>query len=140
MQRVLFLFLFLIFLAGFFLAPVLSSKAPDLISDADDFFQGEEDAIKVWITAYSSSPDETDDTPNTTASQTRVRDGIVAANFLPFGTLIKIPEFFGDKIFVVEDRLHRRKKWVVDIWMPSKEEALEFGSYLTNIVVVQRPD
>ena len=40
---------------------------------------------RVWLTAYSSSVDETDDTPFITASGKHVRDGIVATNFLPFG-------------------------------------------------------
>ena len=90
----------------------------------------------VWITAYSSTPEETDDTPFITASMTQVRDGIVAANFLDFGTEIRIPRLFGDKVFVVEDRMHRRKKNFVDIWMPSKMEALEFGIHHTDIVIL----
>ena len=36
----------------------------------------------VTITAYSSTPDQTDSTPFITAYNTFVRDGIVAANFL----------------------------------------------------------
>ncbi len=91
---------------------------------------------KVWVTAYSSSPDETDDTPFETASMTYVRDGIIAANFLPFGTKILIPELFGDKIFVVEDRMHERKRDFVDIWMSSKEEALRFGINRAEIVIL----
>jgi len=91
---------------------------------------------RVWLTAYSSSVDETDDTPFITASGKHVRDGIVATNFLPFGTKIKIPKVFGDKIFIVEDRMHPRKKGIVDIWMPSKKEALRFGSFKADIVVV----
>src|SRR3989338_6396754 len=39
---------------------------------------------EVWVTAYSSSPDETDDTPFITASGGDVRDGVMAAYFLPF--------------------------------------------------------
>ena len=50
------------------------------------------------ITGYSSTPQETEDTPFLTASGKKVRDGIVANNFLPFGTKIKIPKIFGDKI------------------------------------------
>jgi len=92
---------------------------------------------KVWLTAYSSSVDETDDTPFITASGKRVRDGIVATNFLPFGTKIKIPKVFGDKIFVVEDRMHPRKVGIVDIWMPSKKEAIKFGSFKADIVVLE---
>lgn len=96
----------------------------------------EEDPLKVWVTAYSSSPDETDDTPTITASQTEVRDGVVAANFLPIGTQIMIPELFGEKVFAVEDRMHHRKKNFVDIWMPSKEDATNFGIVKATIVVV----
>src|SRR3989344_1966573 len=62
----------------------------------------------VAASAYSSTPDQTDDSPFITAWNTRVRDGIIAANFLPFGTKIKIPDAYGDKIFIVEDRMNRR--------------------------------
>jgi 3D (Asp-Asp-Asp) domain-containing protein len=91
---------------------------------------------KAWITAYSSSPDETDDTPFITAMGTATRDGVVATNFLPFGTKVKIPSLFGDKVFVVEDRMHPRKTNVLDIWMPNKQKALRFGASYTDIVVV----
>ena len=92
--------------------------------------------MAVWITAYSSTPEETDDTPFTTASGSAVREGIVATNLFPFGTHITIPDLFGDRIFVVEDRMHRRKKNFLDIWMPSKDYALEFGIQCANISVV----
>lgn len=90
----------------------------------------------VWVTAYSSTPDQTDSTPFITASGTRVKDGVIAANFLPFGTIIKIPALFGDKIFTVEDRMHPRKKKVVDVWMPSTKKALSFGAHKTKIVLL----
>jgi len=82
---------------------------------------------KVLVTAYSSSPDETDDTPFETASGSSTRDGIVAANFLAFGTNIKIPDKFGNKNFTVEDRMAPRHKNRVDVWFPTKQQALEFG-------------
>jgi len=91
---------------------------------------------KVWITAYSSTPEETDDTPFITASMTKVRDGIIATNLLPFGTKIMIPKLFGKKIFVVEDRMHERKVNFVDIWMPTKKDALNFGITYSEIVVI----
>lgn len=91
----------------------------------------------VWITAYSSSFDETDDTPYITAYGTPTRDGIVATNLLPFKTKIKIPEIFGDKIFTVEDRMHERKTNFVDIWMPSKEQALKFGIHYSKILILE---
>ncbi len=85
--------------------------------------------LDVWVTAYSSSPDETDDTPFVTASGSTVRDGVAAANFLPIGSKFRIPKMFGDKIFTVEDRMNPRYDGVqiVDVWMGSKEQAIDFG-------------
>ena len=93
-------------------------------------------SLRVWVTAYSSTPEETDDSPFTTASGKQVREGIVATNLLPFGTKIKIPKIFGDKVFIVEDRMHRRKINFVDIWMPTRKEAQEFGITSAEIIVL----
>lgn len=91
----------------------------------------------VLVTAYSSTPDQTDDTPFITAKGTYVRDGIVAANFLPFGTKVRMPEIYGDKIFVVEDRMNRRYWHVVDIWFPDRASALEFGVKRVKIEILE---
>jgi len=93
--------------------------------------------LVVSITAYSSTPDQTDSSPFITARGTYVRDGIVAANFLPFGTKIKIPELFGDKIFVVEDRMNSRYWHKVDIWFPERHDALEFGIKTAKIQIIE---
>ena len=90
----------------------------------------------LWVTAYSSSPDETDDDPFITANGKFVRDGFAATNILPFGTKIKIPSLFGDKIFTIEDRMHYRKTNVVDIWMESKEKALKFGAHYVEVIIL----
>ena len=92
--------------------------------------------INVAITAYSSCPTETDGDPFITASGEWVRDGIVAANFLAFGTELKIPELYGEKVFIVKDRMHPRKTYQVDIWFPSKQEAVEFGAHYTYVELV----
>jgi len=92
--------------------------------------------MAVWVTAYSSTPEETDDTPFITASGKQVRDGIVATNLFPFGTRITIPELFGDKVFTVEDRMHRRKQNFLDVWMPTKDSALSFGIQCASISVL----
>lgn len=94
--------------------------------------------LKMWVTAYSSSPEETDDTPFITATLTEVQDGIIATNDLPFDTLIRIPEIFGDKIFIVKDRMHWSKEGIIDIWMPNKDKAINFGAHLTNIEIVEK--
>lgn len=93
--------------------------------------------IKVIVTAYSSSPMETQGNPFITASGARVRDGIVANNMLAFGTKIRLPGIFGDKIFVVKDRMHRRKNYNhIDVWFPSRSEALQFGAKITEMEIL----
>lgn len=94
--------------------------------------------IGVVVTGYSSSPWETDDNPFLTAAGTSVRDGIVANNLLPFGTEIRVPELYGRKTFVVEDRMHWKKGYYhVDIWFPSYLEALNFGTKRTYIEILE---
>jgi 3D (Asp-Asp-Asp) domain-containing protein len=94
--------------------------------------------FKVIVTAYSSSIWETQGDPFITASGERVRDGIVANNLLSFGTKIRLPEIFGDKIFEVTDRMNSRKSgYHVDIWFPSRESALEFGAKLTEMEILK---
>ena len=90
----------------------------------------------VWVTAYTSDPDETSDHPLITASGAMVSDGEVAANFLPFGTQIQIPSLFGDKIFTVEDRTSSKFGGRVDIWMPTLSKAVNFGIQHAKIVIL----
>ncbi len=90
----------------------------------------------VSASAYSSTPDQTDDSPFITASGTYVRDGIIAANFLPFGTAVKIPDMYGDKIFIVEDRMNKRYMYNIDIWFPDRESAKIFGRRTVRIEIV----
>ena len=92
---------------------------------------------EVWITAYTSSFEECDDTPFITASGTRTRDGIIACNFLPFGTRVRIPELFGTREFTVEDRMARRKSDYVDVWVPERETALVLGKTRTTIEIIE---
>lgn len=89
-----------------------------------------EEPVKTYtvaVTAYSSTPDQTDDTPFITANGSRVRDGIVATNFLPFHTRVRFPDLYGDKVFLVEDRMNARYATRMDIWMPTRKEAIKFG-------------
>ena len=91
----------------------------------------------VIATAYSSTPDQTDASPFIAASGRRVYDGMVAANFLRFGTKIRMPQVFGDKIFTVDDRMHPRFARRIDIWFPSKNQALQFGAKRLKIEIVK---
>lgn len=104
----------------------------------DKALYGVKKKVKMVLTAYSSTPDQTDDTPFITASGKTVIDGIVANNMLPFGTKIRIPELYGDKVFIVEDRMHKRKgKYQTDIWFSDYQEAKEFGAKLLDIEILE---
>jgi 3D (Asp-Asp-Asp) domain-containing protein len=92
--------------------------------------------MTVTLTAYSSTPDQTDDTPFISASNKHVYDGMIAANFLPFGTKVQIPELFGDKIFTVDDRMNRRYQDRVDIWFPDRKSATQFGIKHAEIIIL----
>jgi 3D (Asp-Asp-Asp) domain-containing protein len=94
---------------------------------AQNEFSSRRSVATVTITAYSSTEDQTDDTPFVTAWNTQTRIGVVAANWLPLGTKVRIPELFGNQVFTVEDRMHPRNAHKLDIWFQSREEALKFG-------------
>jgi 3D (Asp-Asp-Asp) domain-containing protein len=90
----------------------------------------------VTVTAYSSTVDQCDSSPFITASGSRVRDGIIATNALSFGTKVKFPSVFGDKVFVVEDRMNARYSDRADIWFETREEAKQFGVKRLEMVIV----
>jgi len=109
------------------LLPISSPMGPERV----------EKTMRLYVTGYSSTPGQTDDTPFITASGTHVRDGIVATNLLPMGTKIKIPELYGSKIFVVEDRMHSRMQEHVDIWFENYADAKNAGKKRATIVVLE---
>ncbi len=100
---------------------------------------GDREPIRTtWVvaTAYSSDVAQTDDTPCIPANGYDLCEhyekygygNSVAANFLPLETQVALPELFGDKLFVVRDRMNARYgEGRIDIWMPTKEEAKTFG-------------
>ena len=95
--------------------------------------------IKVILTAYSSTVAQTDSTPFITANGTYVHDGVVANNGLPFGTEIRIPELYGNKVFAIEDRMHWRKSdYHFDIWFPTYEQAKNFGVRYAYVEVLKK--
>ena len=94
--------------------------------------------IAVKITAYSSEIGQTDSTPFITASGKDVKDGVIANNMLPFGTKIRIPALYGNKVFTVEDRMASYKSnYHVDVWMPSTPLAINFGVKTTEIEILE---
>jgi 3D (Asp-Asp-Asp) domain-containing protein len=93
------------------------------------------------MTAYNSEAAQCDSSPCITANGFNLCEhGIedsVAANFLKFGTKIRIPELFGDKVFIVRDRMNSRYQNRVDIWMKEKQDALNFGIKYAKIEILE---
>lgn len=89
--------------------------------------------IEVITTAYNSLEAQTDSTPFITASGQRTRDGIVACNCLPFGTIIEID----GKEYEVQDRLNSRYTcsglWRIDIWLEYYQDAIKYGKQIKTI-------
>jgi len=110
--------------AGHLVYPELSYPQPDKV-------------VKAVITAYTSTVDQCDDDPFIAAWGDRVYDGMIAANWLPRGTKVKIPSLFGDKIFTVADRMNARYGYGrLDIWMDAtKGEARKFGVQRVEVEV-----
>lgn len=105
-------------------APVAPLKAPEPVK------------MMVIATAYTPRPEETDDTPWLTAAGTRTREGIIAANWLPFGKKVKID----GKIYTVEDRMNRRYTAAfpahIDIVFLSLDKARKFGKQKIEIEIL----
>ncbi len=73
----------------------------------------------------------------TTAWGTLSREGVVASNFLPFGTKIRIPSLFGDRIFTVEDRMSSRYNNTIDVLVSTRSEAISFGVKNAYIEIIK---
>jgi 3D (Asp-Asp-Asp) domain-containing protein len=105
--------------------------APDVLRVHGDI---ELQAEHATVTAYSSSPDETWGDPFITASGRRVFDGLVACpREIPFGTKVRI----GDRDYECHDRLHPKYDDRFDIWMSSKDAALQFGKQRLRVEVIE---
>ncbi len=93
------------------------------------------------ITAYNSEAAQTDDDPCTTANGFNVCDhgeeDTIAANFLKFGTKVQIPELFGDRVFIVRDRMNKKHPNRVDVWMKERHDAVHFGVKTAKIQVIE---
>lgn len=85
----------------------------------------------VPITAYTSEEGQTDATPCIAARGFDLcahdQEDVVAANFLPIGSKIRIPDLYGDRVFTVVDRMNPRYDRKVDIWMRDIGDARTFG-------------
>ena len=112
-----------------------NGKLPESAGADVDFSQ------HVVITAYNSEAGQTDNSPCITANGFNVcENGVedtIAANFLPFGSKVKIPGLFGDRVFIVRDRMNKRFSNRVDVWMIKKPDAVKFGVKVAKIEVLE---
>lgn len=98
--------------------------------------------IYVYASAYNSLPGQTDASPCITANGFNACEhGIedtVAMNNIPMGTKIKIPALYGDRVFVVRDRMNARYgNENMDIWMKDLSAAKKFGRKYIQIEIYQ---
>lgn len=104
-------------------------------------------AVKAELTAYCNDPRCTGQSKKSlTAMQTETRLGVIAApSTVPLGSKIYIPElrnYKSDGIFDVEDRGGAVKvkadgTYIIDVWVPTYEEAIKFGRKSTTIYLVE---
>ena len=94
--------------------------------------------IPVSVSAYNACPKQTDSTPYTMASGKRVYEGAIALSRdiekefgLKFGDKITL---FG-RTFDFMDRMNKRWKRRVDVFMWSKEKAKKFGRQQAVMVI-----
>ncbi len=96
----------------------------------------------VIATAYSSTIDQTDDTPCITANGFDLckngKEEVIAINGLKFGTKVRIPTLYGKRVFTVADRMNARYGANrIDIWMTNRERAVNFGAQRVEMEVVE---
>jgi 3D (Asp-Asp-Asp) domain-containing protein len=104
--------------------------------------------ILAVMTAYSSDVAQTDATPCIPADwkydlcenyEKYGEQNTIAANFLPMGTKVRFPDLYGDKVFVVRDRMNARYgAGRGDIWMPTRAEAVQFGVRKVTMEIYSR--
>ena len=125
-------------------ANILTRKTDTEVKAVMDKFKNEiKSSYIATVTSYNSEPGQTDDSPCITASNLDVCkrnvEDIVATNDLPFHTKVLIPEYFGDRVFYVEDRMNKRYTGLdrLDVWMKNKTDSKNFGAKVLKIVVLK---
>jgi len=89
-----------------------------------------EHSIRATLSAYNPVEEQCDSTPDITASGRKVREGYIANNCLPFGTIVKIE----GKYYEVQDRMNKRYSCeYFDILMFDYHEAIVFGRQIKEI-------
>ena len=123
--------LFTIFVLG-------SIPATETYVRAEEVIEPQNVAVETFnaeVTAYTSTEEETDDTPFLTASGETVGPGTIACPLrLKFGTIIQIEK----RIFKCNDRMNLRYRHTnhFDIWVESKDEAIAWGRKTVEVSII----
>jgi len=93
------------------------------------------------LTAYTSEAAQTDDSPCITANGFDLckhgQEDTVAINGVKMGTRVRFPDLFGNRVFVVRDRMNARYgSNRADVWMLSKANAISFGVKVARMEVL----
>jgi 3D (Asp-Asp-Asp) domain-containing protein len=114
-------------------------------------------SLTVRSTAYNSIPNQTDSSPFHTSTGARTRYGIIALSRdllkrIPYGSRVRLQDngtwkngrgygkynaMLKDTVFVVEDTMHPRKSGTVDVWLPARARAMQWGVRRLNMQIVQ---
>lgn len=92
--------------------------------------------IRAQVSAYTSSPDETDATPNINAAGSKPGPGSIACPpRYKFGTKVLL----NNKEYVCDDRMNQRYASgdYFDIWMYTKRDAIHWGRRTITVQVLQ---
>jgi len=131
----------LILLTNLSIAVAKTLEFTNSLPDAKDKVLVKVNTLIVPVTAYTSEAAQTDATPCITANGYNLckanEENVIAANFLPFGTMVKFPDYDPDTIFTVQDRMNKRYPYRADIWMIEKSDAIQFGVKKLTMEVYQ---
>jgi 3D (Asp-Asp-Asp) domain-containing protein len=114
-------------------------------------------SLTVRSTAYNSISNQTDSSPFQTSTGVRTRYGIIALSRdllkrIPYGSKVRLKDsgawsggrgygkynaMLKDTVFVVEDTMHPRKNGTVDVWLPARWQAMQWGVRRLNLQIVQ---
>jgi 3D (Asp-Asp-Asp) domain-containing protein len=114
-------------------------------------------SLTVRSTAYNSIPNQTDSSPFHTSTGVRTHYGIIALSRdllkrIPYGSRVRLQDngswkngrgygkynqMLKDTVFVVEDTMHPRKSGTVDVWLPARDRAMQWGVRRLNMKILK---
>lgn len=112
-------------------------KNSDIITITSTFDISQPEYIKrvlknITVTSYNNHENQTDNTPNITATNRPVREGIVAVSrdlikngLIHYGDLVYIDCF--EKWFIAEDTMNQRFEKRLDVFLFDKKESLKIN-------------